>query len=283
MEQHPVPGPVLPLAVHPGADHGRAGQRAGGRQAGADAVGQVLGVGVGDDQRRHLLGAVAADVGADGVGHRVAGLGRAGVLVLPALLGPQLLGRSRVAPAEQAQRLLVGRVDLAAVDREPGRGDKALGGQPLDVVGDPAGAHGLGLAGVAQHPYRPARAGVDRGQDGFDLAGRGLGDLVQDHHRARRERPVGQVDPQPGDRPGVQAGAGQLGHRLGRGGHRHHRPAVPAAAWAAVWSMVVLPYPAGASTARRPPPSPASTSHRRHLVLPQPRRGRRAPPPGRRL
>ena len=42
-------------------------------------------------------------------------------------------------------------------------------GQPLDVVGDPAGADGLGLAWVAQHPYRPARAGVDRGQDGFDL------------------------------------------------------------------------------------------------------------------
>ena len=49
-----------------------------------------------------------------------------GVLVLPAVLGPQLLGRGRVASAEQAQRLPVGRVDLAAVHRQPGRGDTAL-------------------------------------------------------------------------------------------------------------------------------------------------------------
>ena len=84
---------------------------AGGREPGADPVGQVLGVGVGDDQCRDLLGPVAPDVGAYGVGHRAAGLARGGQLVLPAVLGAQLLGRNRVASAEQAQRLLVGRVD----------------------------------------------------------------------------------------------------------------------------------------------------------------------------
>ena len=178
MEEHPVTRLVLPLGRPPRPGQGRAGEGASATEAGADPVGQVFGVGVGDDQCRDLLGAVAADVGAYGVGHRAAGLGRGGQLVLPAVLGTQLLGRSRVASAEHSQRLLVGRVDLAAVDREPSRGDKALVGQPLDVVGDPAGADGLGLAGVAQHPYRPARAGVDRGQDGFDVTGRGLGDLV---------------------------------------------------------------------------------------------------------
>ena len=122
--------------------------------------------------------------------------------------------------------MAVGGVDLAAVHRQPGRGDPARGGELLDVVGHPARPDRLGLAGVAQDPHAPARAGVDRGQDRLDFPGGGLGDLVQHHHRPRRQRPVGQVDAQPGDRAGVQTGAGQLGDRFGRGGHRHHRPAV---------------------------------------------------------
>jgi hypothetical protein len=57
------------------------------------------------------------------------------VLVLPALLSPQLLGRRRVAPAQQAQGLPVGGVDLAAVDDEAGRGDGTGAGQSFDVGG----------------------------------------------------------------------------------------------------------------------------------------------------
>ena len=94
------------------------------------------------------------------------------------------------------------------------------------MVGHPARADRLGLAGVAQDPQAPAWAGVDRGQHRLDFAGGGLGDLVQHHHRPRGQRPVGQVDAQPGDGAGVQTGASQLGDRLGGGGHRHDRPAV---------------------------------------------------------
>ncbi len=118
VEEHPVAGSVLPLGRPPGADQDGAGESAGGSEVGAGRVDQVLGIGVRDDQCHHLLGAVAPDIGAHGGGHRAAGLGRSGQLVLPAELGPQPLGPSGVASAEPAQRLLVGRVDLAAVDRE---------------------------------------------------------------------------------------------------------------------------------------------------------------------
>ena len=43
----------------------------------------------------------------------------------------------------------------------------------------------------------------------------------------------------------------------------------PAAAWAAARSMVVLPYPAGASTARRLPPAPVEHADRFGLVVAQ--------------
>ena len=196
--------------------------------------------------------------------------------MLPAVLGTQLLGLSRVASAEQAQRLLVGRVDLAAVDREPGRRDKALVGEPLDVVGDPAGADGLGLAGVAQDPYRPARAGVDRGQDGFDFMGRGLGDLVQDDDGASRQRPVGQVEPQPGDRPCVQAGTGQLGYRLGRRRHGHDRAAVCCRGLGRGVEHGGLPVPGRGQHRPEAAALPRQHLDRRHLVLPERRRGRQS-------
>ena len=126
--------------------------------------------------------------------------------------------------AEQVEGVAVGDVDLAAVDREPGGRDQPGGGEAVQVVGDPAHPDRLGLAGVAQHPQAAPRAGIHRGQDGFDLAGGSLGDLVEHHHGARGQRPVAQIDAQPGDGASIQAGPGQLGHRLGRGGHRDHRP-----------------------------------------------------------
>ena len=136
------------------------------------------------------------------------------------------LGTGSVALAEQAERLSVDRVALTSVHRQSRRWDGAVSSKPFDVIGHPTGPYGLGLTGVAQHPDRPARAGVHRGEDGFDLMSRGLGDLVEHDNGARCERPVGQVDPQPGDSPGVQAGARQLGYRLGRRRHRHDRAAV---------------------------------------------------------
>ena len=112
VEEHPVPGLVLPPGRPPRADQSRAGEGASSGEAGADPVCHVLGVSVRDDQCGDLLGAVAPDVGAYSVGHRAAGLAGRGQLVLPAVLGTQLLGCNSFASAEQAQRLLVGRVDV---------------------------------------------------------------------------------------------------------------------------------------------------------------------------
>lgn len=87
-------------------------------QPGPDAVGQILGVNVGYHQRRHLLRAIAVDVGADSVRHRLAGVGRAGVLVLPPLLVPHFLRGAGITVTQQVEGRAVGRVDLAAVDRQ---------------------------------------------------------------------------------------------------------------------------------------------------------------------
>ena len=194
--------------------------------------------------------------------------------MLPAVLGTQLLGRNRVALAEQAERLLVGPVELAAVDREPRRWDGAVSNEPFDVVGDPAGADGLGLAGVAQDPYRAARAGVDRGQDSFDLVRRGLGELVQDDHGARCQWPIGQVEAQPGDGPRLQAGTGQLGHRLGRGGHGHHRAAAGCRGLGGGVEHGGLAVPGRGQHRPQAPALPRQHLDRGGLVLPQPRRRR---------
>ena len=226
MQEHPITGLVVTVACPSWAAHDLPIEGAGISEAGPDAVGEVFGVGVGHHQRRHRLRPIGVDVVADGRGHRLAGLARPGVLVLPAALGAQLLGPGRLPAAEQSQRLAIRDIELTAVHRQPGRGDTALLGEVFDVVGHPARADRLGLAGVAQHPQPPVGAGVDRGQNGLDFGGGGLGDLIQHHHRPGGQRSVGQVDAQPGDRAGVQAGACQLGDRLGRGGHRHDRPAL---------------------------------------------------------
>jgi hypothetical protein len=67
---------------------------AGRPEAGADAVGEVLAVGVGDGERHDAGRAVHGDVGIDGVGEGFAGgVGRSEV-VLPAVVtaGPDGLG-----------------------------------------------------------------------------------------------------------------------------------------------------------------------------------------------
>ena len=74
-----------------------------------------------DDQGSDLRGTVAADVVAHRLRHGLPGRGRAGVLVLPAVLAPQLLGTGSVALAEQAERLSVDRVALASVHRQARR------------------------------------------------------------------------------------------------------------------------------------------------------------------
>lgn len=208
-------------------------------------------------QRRHRLRPGGVDVVVDGGGHGPAGVAWHGALVLPAVLSAQLLGSGHVASAEQAQGLAIRCIGLAAVQRQPGRGDPARAGELFDVVGHPARPDRLGLAGVAQDPHAPSGTGVDRGQDRLDLPGGGLGYLVQHNHRPGGQRPVGQVDAQSGDGAGVEAGASQLSDSLGGTRHRHHRPAVCGGGWAAACSMVVLPYPAGASTHRMLAPSSA--------------------------
>ena len=214
MQKHPVPGPVLPVAAPSRSGHSGPAEPSAVGELVADAVGQILGVDVGHHQRRNLVGAVAGHVVAHGVDHGLTGPRGAGVLVLPALLGPDLLGSGWIPVAEQIEGVAVSGVHLAAIDGQPGRPDDPGGGQGFDVIGGPASANRLRLAGIAQHPYRPVRAGVHRGQDRLDLGGGGLRDLVEHDHRPGRQGPVGQVDAQPGDRAGVQAGAGQLGDRL---------------------------------------------------------------------
>ena len=221
-----------------------------------------------------LLGPVAPDVGAHCVGHGLrVSAGVASSCSQPCSVR-NAWDASRVALAEQAKRLLVGRVHLAAIDRQPGRGDEALVSEPFDVVGHPAGADGLGLAGVAQHPYRTARAGVHRGQDGFDFLRRGLGHLVKHDDGAGRERPVGQLDPQPGDRPRLQAGTGQLGHRLGRGGHGHDRAAVCRCGLGGGVEHGGLPVPGRGEHRPEAAALPGQHLDRRYLVLPELRRRR---------
>ncbi len=228
VQEHPVPGPVLPVGRPPRAGHGRAGEDAAGGQAGPDAVGQVLGVGVGHDQRRHLLGAVARRCRRrrrrPWPGGSAAGLACSCSQPCSAR---SCWDRGGVAPAEQVEGLPVGGVDLAAVDRQPGRRDNAGSwravsmwsaippaptgwdwrGSPSTHIDPP------GQASTAARTASTSRVGV------WEISSRTT-------TVPGRQRPVGQVDAQPGDGAGVQAGAGQLGHRLGRGGHRHHRPAV---------------------------------------------------------
>ena len=91
--------------------------------------------------------------------------------------------------------------------------------------------------------------------------------------------PFGQVDAQPGDRAGVQTGAGQLGHRLGRGGHRHHRPALGGGGLGGGVQHGRLAVTGRGEHRRRLPPSPVSTRPPPPDRRPGPARPPARPPP----
>ena len=122
--------------------------------------------------------------------------------------------------------MAVGGVELAAVHGQGRRRDRSGGDALLEFGGDPAGFHRRRLAGVAQHPQLPAGTRRHRGEDGVHVPRRGLRDLIEYHHRARRQRPVGEVEAKPGDRRGRQPGVGQFGDGFGGRGHRDHRATV---------------------------------------------------------
>ena len=67
------------------------GEGAGVGESAADPVGEVLGLGVGDDERDRGLGTEGEDVGGDRVGHRPPGVLGCGGGVFPAVLAAQLL------------------------------------------------------------------------------------------------------------------------------------------------------------------------------------------------
>ena len=154
-----------------------------------------------------------------------------GVLVLPAVLGPQLLGRGGVARRSRpsASRSAGSTWRRLTVSRAEGIGPSVASRSMWSASA--AGADRLGLAGVAQHPERPARAGGDRGQDRLDLARWASG----------RPRPGPPPCPPPAAR---RSGRGAAGRSCGRPGRR--RPARPPP-----WPWWPPPPPAGR---RRPRP-----------------------------
>ena len=221
------------------------------------------------------LGPVAVDVVADRLrpsprGSRPGWRARAPSRARPATAGTPAASPRRSRPSASRSAGST----LAAVHRQPGRGDRPCGGEPFDVVGHPAGADGLGLAGVAQHPERPARAGVHRGQDGLDFTGRGLGDLVQHDDACPR-------------RAARWSGRSAAGRSSGRPGRRRparpppwpwspppHRPAVGCCGLGGGVEHRRLAVPGRGQ--HRPQAAALAGQHpdRRHLVLPQARLAR---------
>ena len=117
--------PVLVVAVGcpPRTGDRRPGDGAGVGEAAADAIGEVFGLGVGDDEGDRVLGAVGDDVGGDGVGHRPSGVLGGGAGVFPSVVAAQLLRGERVAAAQEVEGVAVVGVDLAAVDGQLGGGN----------------------------------------------------------------------------------------------------------------------------------------------------------------
>ena len=153
--------------------------------------------------------------------HGLAGLGRAEVLVLPAVLGPECWDsaarpeRSRPSASRSAGscwRRLTAR-------RAAGMGP---GGEPAISSASPPALTGWDWRGSpSTQTSRPG--GGHRGQHGVGVRGRRLGHLVKHDGGARGERPVASSIR---SRAIVssQAGAGQLGDRLRGGRHPDHRP-----------------------------------------------------------
>ena len=185
-------------------------------------------------------------------------------------VGPQLLGLGRLAPAQQAQRLPVGRVDLAAVHRQTWRpGPAPAAARRSMSSATPPAPTGWDWRAIAQHPQpsrpdrrppRPAPCATSRV---------GVWEISSSTTTVPAARPA---------RPGRCA----AGRSCGPAGRRSassatalavvatasHRPAVqPAAA-----GRGVQPWP---SCRSRPGPAPPAASRPRRTT-PAP------PPPGRR-
>ena len=260
--------------VHPGPAMAGPAEHAGLDQAGPDAVGEVLGVGVGHDQRRHLLGAVPGDVVADGVGHGLRGSGPGWRARAPSRARPATVGtavgsprRSRPRACRSAgstwRRLTVSRAEgIAAVVGERVRCGRRRRRRR------PAGTGGGRPAPIPTRPGRRPRAARTASTSAVEVWEISSSTTTV----PGRQRPVGQVDAQPGDRLGVQAGAGQLGHRLGRGGHRHHRPAVGGGGLGGGVQHRGLAVPGRRQHGPQAAALTGQHPHRRHLILPQSRR-----------
>jgi hypothetical protein len=90
---------------------------------------------------------------------------------------------------------------LATVlDQNRGR-DATVLTEAVELGGQSAGPHRLGLADIAQAP-QPAPGRLGRGQDDLRVSGRRLRCLIQDEHRAGVEGTLRDLQRQPGDRDG---------------------------------------------------------------------------------
>ena len=121
----------------------------------ADTVGQVLGVGVRYDRGSDLLGSWASMSSHTACRHRLSCLGRGGVLVLPAALGPGVLGLADLPGGAGASASGRPGSTLTSVHRQVrAAGTTRPGSEPFDCR--PCHRpHRLGLTGVAQHPSDP--------------------------------------------------------------------------------------------------------------------------------
>ena len=99
----------------------------------------------------------------------------------------------------------------------------------------------------------------------MSVEGRGLGDLVEYDDRSRRQRPVGEVVAEAGDRARPKTGRVELGDRLRRGCDSHHRPAVSGRATRSDMGHHGLAIASGGE--HRPERSTRAAQHRHRLTL----------------
>ncbi len=232
VEQDPVAGLVAAVGRPAGPGDRGPGEGAGVGESAADAVGEVLGLGVGHDEGDRGLGAVADDVGGDGVGHRPPGVLRVWRRCVPSRgRGAAVVTRSGRRRSSRIEGVAVVGVDLAAVDGQPGGGDRSGVGagcrsrrrsRRLSPTGPGAGRRGPTADRRGRRRPRRGRCGASR-VEVWEISSRmttvpaGSGPLVRSTRKL-------------GDRAGRQAGGRRArrppspsSRRRGRAGHRRSR------------------------------------------------------------
>ena len=194
-----------------------------GPEAGTDAVGEVLAVGMEDGEGDDAGGAVGGEVGDDRVGQGFPGGVGGAEVVLPAVVLADGLAGGDEPGSVAGQGLSFCRFELAPVLRQGWAGDLAAGREVSEFLGEAAGPDGLGLVGVAEAPEGGAGGGGDGGEDGLGVAGRYLGNLVEDDDGPGVDG--GAVEGEAGDGHGRDAGLEEFAGGLVGGGESEDRVA----------------------------------------------------------